>query len=297
MMVPGATELHVRVPGGRFQYLAAGPANAPLVLCLHGFPDHPPSFAPLMARLVEAGYRVVAPWMRGYHPSVRRGPYHLDRLALDILELAQALSPHRPVYAVGHDWGAAALYRAMAEMPARFAAAATMAVPHPRVFLRNLGRQPGQMRRSWYMLFFQLPLLPELAMQHHRLTLVDRLWHTWSPGYALPTEARAALDTCLGASMPAPLAYYRALLRPPREALARLRASAGAPPITVPLLYLHGMRDGCIAPAATAGQELCFAGPFEWVRVAGAGHFLHLEAPDVVAGYIVDWLQDFPCSI
>ena len=284
--------LHVRVPGGRFQYLAAGAPNAPLVLCLHGFPDHPPSFGPLMARLVEAGYRVVAPWMRGYSPSVDRGPYHVDRLALDVLELAQALSPHRPVYAVGHDWGAAALYRAMADTPARFAAAATMAVPHLRVFLRNLRRQPGQLRRSWYMLFFQLPMLPERAVQRRRLALVDRLWRTWSPGYELPAEARAALHACLGASMPAPLAYYRALLQPPREALARLRASER--PITVPLLYLHGMRDGCIAPSATLGQERCFAGPFEWVRVAGAGHFLHLEAPDLVAGYIVDWLQGFP---
>jgi pimeloyl-ACP methyl ester carboxylesterase len=71
-------ERELTLHGGRFRYLAASRperADAPLMVLLHGFPDHPRSFGPVMARMVEAGYRVVAPWMRGCHPSVRRGPY------------------------------------------------------------------------------------------------------------------------------------------------------------------------------------------------------------------------------
>lgn len=293
-MSESMNEIDIHVPGGRFHYLAGGPEDAPLILCLHGFPDHPPSFAPLMTRLIEAGYRVAAPWMRGYRPSVSWGPYHVDRLTLDIVELAHALSPRRPVHAIGHDWGAAALYYALADAPMRFASAVTMAVPHPLVFLRNLRRHPDQVRRSSYMLLFQLAGVADYLARRRDFALIDRLWRTWSPGLSLPEDARAALHACLRASMPAPLAYYRALLWPPREALARLRGSALARPITVPTLYLHGTRDGCIAPSLAMGQEQLFAGPFESVHIEGGGHFLQLEAPDAVAGYIVDWLQSFP---
>src|SRR5688500_15229638 len=119
----------VSLPGGSFSYLAAGDERAPLVLCLHGFPDHPRSFVPLMNELAQAGYRAVAPWMRGYHPSAPAGPYHLDRLASDAIELADALAPGAPAALIGHDWGAGAAYLACARTPARFSCAVTLAVP------------------------------------------------------------------------------------------------------------------------------------------------------------------------
>lgn len=297
MMPPGVVERDVALPGDTFRYLSAalpGRDRAPLVLLLHGFPDHPHSFGPLMARLVEAGYHVVAPWMRGYHPSVLKGPYHLARLARDVTELARALSPERPVFAVGHDWGAAALYAALADAPERFSAAATLAVPHPYVFLRRLWRVPLQLRRSWYMFMFQLPALPERAIARGDFAFVDRLWREWSPGFELPADERAALHACLRASMPAPLAYFRALTRSPREFLAHARNASGPRRIPVPLIYLHGARDGCIGPALGDGQEIYFDSPYERDILASAGHFLHLEAPDLVAGYVIDWFQEFP---
>ncbi|MEM9492929.1 MAG: alpha/beta hydrolase, partial [Myxococcota bacterium] len=79
----------ITVDGGRFAYLDAGERDAPVVLCLHGFPDHPPSFIPLMDRLAAAGLRAIAPWMRGYHPSVATGPFHFERLADDLSQLAR----------------------------------------------------------------------------------------------------------------------------------------------------------------------------------------------------------------
>ncbi len=267
-----------------------------MVMLLHGFPDHPRSFGPVMARLVDTGYRVVAPWMRGYYPSILDGPYHLDRLALDIIELTASLSPNRPIFAVGHDWGAASLYYAIADAPSRFQAAVALSVPHPLMFWRSLRRYPMQIGRSAYMLLFQLPWLPERLVAGHDFAFVDRLWRLWSPGYVMPQEARNTLHACMRASMPAPLAYYRALLRPPREFLAQLRGSVLARPIAVPTLYLHGRRDGCIgvdvALSGDAGE--LFTAPYESMVIEHAGHFLQLEAPDMVAGFIIDWLQEFP---
>src|SRR5687768_10783627 len=91
-------------------------AGAPrgLVIVAHGFPDHPPTFAPVIAGLAARGLDVVAPWMRGYVPSTTAGPFDVDQLGADLLAVARALSAGRPAYLVGHDWGAIATYAALA---------------------------------------------------------------------------------------------------------------------------------------------------------------------------------------
>jgi pimeloyl-ACP methyl ester carboxylesterase len=261
------------------------------VLCLHGFPDHAPSFLPLMEELARAGFRTAAPWMRGYAPSVTEGPYHAEQLAADAIALADALFEDEPCAILGHDWGAVATYAALADAPTRWRRAITLAVPHPLVFLRALSRQPAQLRRSWYMGFFQLPHVPELVVPRDDFAFVRRLWRTWSPDYELPAQAHAELAACLGASMPAPIDYYRAMVRPVRETIARQRAAA-ARRIDVPTLHLQGERDGCIAPAACVGQERYFAGEFASEVLPGLGHFVQLEAPAAVAARVADWLGD-----
>src|SRR4051812_26198713 len=92
----------ISTEAGEFELLTEGPKDGPLALCLHGFPDHPPSFGPLLTALGDAGYRAVAPWLRGYAPSTLSGPFDVDRLAEDARVLAQILSPDRPIYLVGH---------------------------------------------------------------------------------------------------------------------------------------------------------------------------------------------------
>lgn len=294
----GAALSSVDVAGARFAYLAAGREDRPLVACLHGFPDHAESFAPLLARLAGAGYRAVAPWMRGYAPSTLAGPYHVEQLADDALAIARALSGGRRYALVGHDWGALAVWTACARAPADLACAVAMSVPHPLAMAAYLARRPSQMRRSWYIGFFQIPRLPEWTLARRDFSLVDRLWRDWSPGFALAADARRRLHQCLAASLPAPIAYYRAL---PRQLLAlgrpRAPASAGAAArhrIALPVLYLHGADDGCIEPAAAAHQARFMRGPFAEHRVPRAGHFLQLEQPDRVAAHILPWLAAHP---
>ena len=278
----------IEAAGGRFAYLAAGPEDGPLVVCLHGFPDHAESFTPLVARLADAGYRAVAPWMRGYAPSTLTGPYHGEQLADDALGIARALAGGGRFALVGHDWGALAVWSACARAPADLACAVTMAVPHPVATAQHLARHPSQLRRSWYLFFFQLPLAPERALARHDFALVDRLWRDWSPGFALDDGARRRLHACLGASMPAPIDYYREI---PRQLLA-LRAARGRGRIATPVLHLHGSDDGCIEAAAASHQTRFVKGPFASEVIAGAGHFLQLERPDQAAASILRWLGD-----
>ena len=105
-----------------FAYLEAGPSDGPLALCLHGFPDHAPTWEHLMPELAAAGYHVVAPWLRGYAPTglAPDGNYQVATLALDALALADELAGDRDSVLIGHDWGAIAAYTAVGHRPERF---------------------------------------------------------------------------------------------------------------------------------------------------------------------------------
>ncbi len=275
---------------GLFPALAAGPPEAPLALLMHGFPDSPTSFRPLIARLAAAGLRAVAPWARGYHPAPLDGPFDPDHLAGDACALADALSPDRPVTLVGHDWGAVVGYAAIAAAPARFSGAILLSVPHPAAFLAALARSPEQLRCSWYIGYFQPPGLAERALRQDDFRLIDRLWSDWSPGLSWSEthrpEDRAALKATLARSLPAPLAYYRAMIWPPAAAARRILGTFRHR-LTVPTLHLTGADDGCIRPGTSRGQERYFAGPFASEVISGVGHFLPLECPDLLAARIL----------
>jgi len=272
-----------REPLTGLSYLEAGVADGPLVLLLHGFPDIADSWLPVMERLAAEGLRTVAPMMPGYDPSPAPPSYDIDTLTETVNAFARALQPE-PALWVGHDWGAALTHNAAGhDLPA---AAVTLALPHPLTFLRYLATHAAQLRRSAYMGFFQLPALPERAIQRG---LVTELWRRWSPELTVPAEHMARVEDTLRRSLPGPLEYYRAMFRPLGAFMARARALE---PSTVPMRYFHGRADGCIPPEAMAGQEHWYLGPFESELLDG-GHFLPNECPDALAGGIADWARRY----
>lgn len=275
---------HLRICGDPLYYFEDLPRRArdtqESVLVLHGFPDTPMSFAPLGAALAAQGYRVLRPYLPGYVPSVLRARASIEEVKKRLLEFLDATDCHR-VHLVGHDWGAILSYALLTSAPYRFARAATISVPHLAHLLPRALTTPSQLLRSAYVLFFQLPFLPEHTIRL-QLALVAKLCQRWSLGFAFSQAALAEIERCLRASGSAPFDYYRDLRR-------LLRPGATLPgAIETPLLYLHGSADGCIALEMAAGQERYFRGEFQAATLP-CGHFPHMEIPEELAQQLLSW--------
>ena len=282
----------VRANGLTFATLEAG--EGPLVLCLHGFPDHARSFRHQLPALAAAGFRAVAPFMRGYAPSEvpPDGPDPSAALAQDAVALIRALGHDRAAL-FGHDWGAVAAYGAAVLAPERVTRLVTAAVPHGAAFPAALLTNYEQQRRSWYMFFFQTPFA-DAAVPFGDFRFLERLWQDWSPGWAYPPEEMAALkDTFRQPGvLAAALAYYRETLNPAnqRPVLAEVQGRIAVSPVVVRTLYLHGARDGCVGAELLDGMEQLFPQGLETVIVPEAGHFVHQERPEVVNPKLVEFL-------
>jgi pimeloyl-ACP methyl ester carboxylesterase len=270
-----------------------GPSAGPLALCLHGFPDTAHTFRYLAPHLVQHGYRVVVPSMRGYAPSSlsKSNIYSLSALALDAIELHDVFEGDERAVLVGHDWGAAATYLATAAEPSRWSRAVTMALPPFIVFATALGSY-RQLAASWYMTFFQNPGA-EQTVANDDFDFISQLWATWSPHYDARDDValvKRALDE--PEHLTAAINYYRAMNGPaPNDArLARLDAAMANAP-AVPTLYLHGRDDGCILSSGVADALAYLAPQSRMEIIDDAGHFLHLERPDCVHSLIDTFLR------
>jgi pimeloyl-ACP methyl ester carboxylesterase len=269
--------------------------TGPLALCLHGFPDTAHTWRHLMPALAEAGYRAVAPFMRGYAPSAipSDGRYQTAALALDANAIHEALGADGEAVIIGHDWGAPATYGAANAAPERWSKVVGMAVPPgPAMgisFLTNL----NQLKRSWYMFFFQHGLA-EPVVAHEQMAFIEMIWRDWSPGYEAGIDVdhvRAAIGG--PAHLAAALGYYRATLGDGYKdpGLEELQAGTSIYP-SQPTLYIHGRNDGCIGPeVAELAQQMAPESDIRWEMIETAGHFAQLEQPDLVNSLIVEHLS------
>ncbi|PTR30212.1 pimeloyl-ACP methyl ester carboxylesterase [Rhodococcus sp. OK519] len=286
-------EITLDLDAVRLRALSWGPETGRLAVLLHGFPDTAHTWRHLGPALAAEGWRVVAPFTRGYAPSAvpddRSG--HVAALMDDAVEIHARMDGGADAVLIGHDWGAITANALAAHPDNPFVAVAALSVP-PFPALRTpaaLRVLPRQVRNSWYILFNQLPVLPERWAER----VVPILWADWSPGYDatedLPAVAAAMADP---EHRRAAIGYYRNMARPFPRPPARYRRWVGAEmrlPVT-PTLYLHGDRDGCldarfaalVAPALPPGSDAHV--------VADAGHFLQLEQPDDVNARILKFL-------
>jgi pimeloyl-ACP methyl ester carboxylesterase len=289
------TQGTIEANGLTFAYLAAGDDDKPLALCLHGFPDSAWTWRHLLPSLAAAGYRAVAPWLRGYAPTTvpADGHYQAGMLALDACALHEAFGAGDDAVLIGHDWGALAAYSAVHHPTARWRRLVTMAVPPPPT-LTSAFFSYDQLRKSWYMFFFQSPLA-DMAVPMDDLAFIDRLWADWSPGYDATEDLAHVKDALRDpANLAAAIGYYRATLggvglSDDPTVVALQNAASGAPPL--PALYLHGATDGCMGAelAGLASSVLTHEGSRVEI-VDGGGHFLHVERPDAVNALVLDFL-------
>jgi pimeloyl-ACP methyl ester carboxylesterase len=274
----GPIELHA---------VAAGPPDGPVVLLLHGFPEFWYSWRQQIEALAAAGFRVIVPDQRGYNTSSKpRGAAHyaLSHLTSDVLSIADHLGQAR-IFLAGHDWGAAVAWSVALLHPQRVAKLAILNVPHPSVMRRYLKTNRRQLRRSWYMFFFQLPWLPEAAFSAFNFKLgVRSLVRSSRPGTFSPEDLaqyRAAWSH--PGALTAMINWYRAAFR--------YRSKFPDSTVHVPTRILWGERDAFLL-SEMAHDSLRYCDSAELYTFANASHWLQHEEPARVSDLLIDFFRN-----
>ncbi len=272
----------------RLHVAEAGPADGPLVVLLHGFPECWYGWRHQIGALAAAGYRVLAPDQRGYNLSDKpRGldAYAVDRLAADVIGLIAARGRDTAAV-VGHDWGAGVAWWLALRHPSWLERLAILNVPHPAALLRHLRGDPAQWLRSWYFLFFQLPRLPEVLLRANGYEGMAR---------GLRRSAQA------GTFSANDLARYRAAWSRPGALTAMIdwyRAAARRPPslpdnprVAVPTLVLWGARDTALS-RAMAAESVAYCDRGRLALFEDATHWVQHDEAARVNALLLDFLAE-----
>lgn len=275
MIATNGIQLHV---------VQAGPEDGPLVILLHGFPEFWYGWKKQMDALAERGFRVWVPDQRGYNLSDRPqavAAYKLDTLAADILGLIEA-SGHEQVYLAGHDWGAVVAWWVALTHPQRLNKLVIANVPHPAVFEHHLRSNPRQILKSWYVLFFQLPRLPEYLIAKVGPKAFQNTSKSGSfsdhdlKQYAEAWSQPGALTGMVN--------WYRALLRYRPDAPADIH-------VHVPTLMIWGKQDFALSSEmAQPSIDLCDNGRL--VMFDNATHWVQHDKASEVSTLMAEFFSE-----
>lgn len=285
LVEPGWNARFVAVGDIRLHVVEAGDPVGPPLLLLHGFPEFWWGWRKQIRALTEAGFRIIMPDMRGYNlsdaPQDARD-YGLDVLARDVVGLATAMGCEC-FNLVGHDWGGVVAWQVAGRHPERVRRLIVLDAPHPNAWSAGLLKHPMQAVRSSYVLFFQLPRIPEIMLGVDDFARLRAMLRRSARDDAFEPDA---LDRCAKAwqrpgRFTAMLNYYRALRRTPRHLSARVQAST---------LILWGGRDRFLG-RHMAEESLTWCDEARLEVVEDATHWLHLEEPDRVSNAIIGHLK------
>jgi epoxide hydrolase 4 len=270
-----------------FELAEAGSGDR-LALMLHGFPELNYSWRFQIPLLVERGWRVWAPNLRGYGATSRPAgirAYGLDYLTDDVAALIDA-SGSKEVMLIAHDWGAIIAWTFAIRKLRPLSKLVIMNVPHPLIGLREI-RKWRQFWKSWYIFFFQIPKLPEMGLAKDGATGIKRAFSNMAvdksrfPPDVLDVYAKAALRP---GALTAMINYYRALIR------HRNSVDQGDGRVDIPTLMIWGEEDAALNIHCTEGTET-FVPHFTLRRLPGVSHWVQQEAPEEVNRLLAGWLD------
>lgn len=283
--LPNLESLRLRANGIDLHAVAAGPADGPLAILLHGFPEFWFGWRRQIAPLAAAGLRVVALDQRGYNLSDKpagRDAYRLDTLADDVLGAADALGRERFAVA-GHDWGGIVAWHLAGRSPARVQRTAILNAPHPATLLRHALTHPTQLFKSWYVAWFQTPLVPEWTLRAADfLALRTALRQAARPDAFTDNDLACYRQAwAQPGALTAMLNWYRAL---------PLHAAPAEPArIAAPVRIIWGDRDAALDRGlAEAGAALCDR--CEVFHLPDATHWVQHDAPAEVDRLLIEFL-------
>jgi epoxide hydrolase 4 len=287
MDIPNLEHVFLPTNGIRLHVAQSGSRYSPLVILLHGFPEFWYGWRRQIQPLAEAGLRVWAPDQRGYNLSDKPkgiSAYRLDELAKDVIGLIDAAGVDQ-CYLAGHDWGAAVAWWVALRYPERLHKLAILNVPHPSVMVHHLTSNLSQLRRSWYMFFFQIPSLTEAILRNNDCEPLVRMLMTGSkPGsftqedidkYRQAWWRKDAITSMLN--------WYRAVIQMPP-------AMNGNQRISVPTLMLWGAQDAALGrEMAQPSLDLCTEGTL--VFFESASHWVQHDAFEAVNKHLVEFFS------
>jgi pimeloyl-ACP methyl ester carboxylesterase len=283
---------YAQVGDVRLHYAECGEGPR-LVILLHGFPECWYSWRHQLKALGRQ-YRVVAPDMRGYNLSdkpERVEDYRLARVADDVTGLVRHFG-EREAAVVGHDWGAAVAWTVAQNYPDYVWKLASLQVPPRAVWAKNITLR--QVLRSWYMLFFQLPRIPEWWVSRNDFAGVAKIFRTTArPGtfddYDIEFYKSALKEP---GALTGALNYYRANVRPMLPRKPEGGSFKTHERIRVPTLFVYGERDMAIMPETVAGVGDYVNAPYTELRLARANHWVHQEYPSEVNAALLSFLEE-----
>jgi pimeloyl-ACP methyl ester carboxylesterase len=276
----------IQANGQQFAYDEAG-RGGDIALCLHGFPESRYSWRHQLPVLAEAGWHAIAPDLRGYGDTSRpvgRAAYTLRHLVDDAAALFDAFGARRRLL-VAHDWGAVIAWQFAIERARPLDGLVIMNVPHPAVMRAVMRRSLAQLRRSWYIFFFQLPFLPEAMLGARRARGIGQAFVNMAvdkskfPQTVLDHYRQNALRP---GALTAMINYYRANFR-------QLGRANPTPRIDIPTLMIWGEQDTALGLELTEGYNV-YVTDFTLKRLPGVSHWVQQEAPEQVNNQLRDWL-------
>ncbi len=292
---------HLRTPRLDIAYEVAGPERGAPVILLHGFPDDPRTWDGAVAQLTRAGYRTIAPYLRGYGPTrflYQSTPRSGQQAALgrDLLDLMDGIGIERATLA-GYDWGGRSACVMAALWPARVRALISVGgynILNHAAHAKPL--PPAQEHRMWYQWYFATER-GRAGLAANRRDFCKLLWYLWSPNWRFDdaTYERTAASFDNPDFVEVVIHSYRhrfgwAPGDPDLEAI-EVRLSA-MPQIGVPTIALHGAADGVAPVQATERHARFFSGPYQRRVIPEAGHFLAWEAPDAIVAAVRELVPD-----